>query len=166
MCSLIAQDLGCRTINLSQYTNNPVRSGPWIFSPGMVEVGGTFTACVTNLNTGGQSRCITGTNGPEKEPEYISLTVPGIRGNNNNILPPPPPPQLPGFLRIGINWRQICNDFDRSIIEPCDTLVTRDGYGLTAEGVRVLACFAGGALVLLYPELLRYSYLCGQGGGN
>jgi hypothetical protein len=90
------------------------------------------------------------------QPEYVSLTVPGTRGNNNNILPPPLP-QLPGFLRIGINWRQVCNDFDRSIIEPCDTLVTRDGYGLTAEGVRVLACFAGGALVLRLCKVKKES---------
>jgi hypothetical protein len=131
----------------------------------MVEVGETFRVCITNLNTGGQSRCISGTNGPEKEPEYISLTVPGTRGNNNNVLPPLPP-QLPGFLRIGINWRQVCNDYDTYIIEPCGTLVTPDGYGLTAEGVRVLACFAGGALVLVYPQSAAYSYMCGQGGGN
>lgn len=157
------QNLGCNTINLSQYTSSPIRSGPYTFSPEMVQVGESFRVCVTNLNTGGQSRCISGINGPEKEPEYISIAVPATQ---QQLPPPPPSQQLPGFLRIGINWRQVCNDFDRSIIEPCGTLVTPDGYGLTAEGVRVLACFAGGALVLVYPELLRYSYLCGQGGGN
>jgi hypothetical protein len=52
------------------------------------------------------------------------------------------------------------------ILEPYDTLVTLDGYGLTAEGLRVLACFAGGALVLIYPQLAAYSYMCGQGGGS
>jgi hypothetical protein len=49
------------------------------------------------------------------------------------------------------------------IIEPCRTLVTPDGYSLAAEGVRVLACFAGGALVLIYPQLAAYSYMCGRG---
>jgi hypothetical protein len=72
------EDLGCNTINLSQYPSSPVRSGPYTFSPEIVEVGESFRVCVTNLNIGGQSsRCISGTNGPEKEPEYVSLTVPG-----------------------------------------------------------------------------------------
>jgi hypothetical protein len=155
------ENLGCKTINLSQYPS-PVRSGPYTFSPEMVEVGETFRVCVTNLNTGGQSRCISGTNGPEKEPEYISLTVPGAQ----QPLPPLSPPlQLPGFLR-GHDWRKTCNDYDIYIIEPCDTLVTPDGYALTTEGLRVLACFAGGALVLIYPQLAAYSYMCGQGGGS
>jgi hypothetical protein len=156
------QDLGCKTLSLRQYSS-PIRYGSWTFSPGMVEVGETFRVCVTNLNTGGQSRCISGINGPEKEPEYVSLTVPGTQQQ----LPAPPPPsqQLPGFLR-GPNWRQICNDYDMYIIEPCGTLVTPDGYGLTTEGLRVLACFAGGALVLIYPQLAAYSYMCGQGGGS
>jgi hypothetical protein len=49
------EDLGCKTINLSQYPS-PVRSGPYTFSPEMVEVDETFRVCVTNLlNTGGQS---------------------------------------------------------------------------------------------------------------
>jgi hypothetical protein len=117
------------------------------------------------LNIGLKS-CNTGTNGPEKEPEYISLTVPGTRGNNNVLPPQPPSPQLPGFLRIGPNWRQTCNYYDSLIIEPCETLVTPDGYALTAAGLRVLACFAGGALALVHPELLQYSFLCGQRGGN
>jgi hypothetical protein len=100
------ENLGCKTINLSQYPS-PVRSGPWIFSPEMVEVGETFRVCVTNLNTGGQSRCISGTNGPEKEPEYISLTVPGTQGNNNNVLPQqplpaPPSQQLPVFYVLAL----------------------------------------------------------------
>ena len=47
------QNLGCNTINLSQYPSSPVRSGPWTFSPEMVEVDETFRVCVTNLNTGG-----------------------------------------------------------------------------------------------------------------
>jgi hypothetical protein len=158
------EDLGCKTINLSQYPSHVI-SGPWIFSPEMVEVGETFRVCVTNLNTGGQSRCISGTNGPEKEPEYISITVPGTQQLPAPPLPPPSQ-QLPGFLRIGINWRQVCNDYDIYIIEPCRTLVTPDGYGLTTEGLRVLACFAGGALVLIYPQLAAYSYMCGQGGGS
>ena len=70
-------------------------------------------------------------------PSLLMLLMPGAQ------QPPPPPQQhLPGFLRIGINWRQVFNDFDRYIIEPCDTLVTRDEYGLTVEGVRAsMTCY-------------------------
>ena len=92
----------------------------------------------------------------------------GGGGNYHQPQPPQlqPPSQLDGFLRVGPNWRQICNDYDSLIIESCSTLVTRDGYALTSEGVRVLSCFAGGALALVYPQLLQYSFLCGQRLGN
>lgn len=40
------EDLGCKTINLSQYPSSPVRFGPWTFSPEIVEVGETFKVCV------------------------------------------------------------------------------------------------------------------------
>jgi hypothetical protein len=132
------EDLGCNTINLSQYPSSPVRSGPWTFSPEMVEVGETFRVCVTNLNTGGQSRCISGTNGPEKEPEYISLTVPG---------------QSSGIPKQGgINWGAVCRHqlIDPFIKEPCESLTTSDGYTLTSEGQRVIRCIAAGVLLLLY----------------
>jgi hypothetical protein len=53
----------------------------------MVEVGETFRVYVTNLNTGGQSsRCISGINGPEKEPEYVSLRVSGQSGSGGGII--------------------------------------------------------------------------------
>jgi hypothetical protein len=74
-----------------------------------------------------------------------------------------PPSQLDGFLHVGHNWRNICNDYDSLIIEPCGMLVTRDGYALTSKGMYVLICFAGGALALVYPQLLPYSFLCEQG---
>jgi hypothetical protein len=131
------EDLGCKTINLSQYPS-PVRSGPWTFSPEMVEVGETFRVCVTNLNTGEQSRCISGTNGPEKEPEYVSLTVPG---------------QSSGVPKQGvINWGEVCRHqlIDPFIREPCHTLTTRDGYTLTPEGIRVIRCIAAGLVLLIY----------------
>ena len=79
-------------------------------------------------------------------------------------LPPqlqqPPSQQLPGFLRVGVYWLKVCNDFDRLIREPCGTLVTPDGYALTSRGLYVLACVVGGAIALVHPELLQYSYLC------
>jgi hypothetical protein len=95
----------------------------------------------------------------------------GVGGGGGNYYQPQPPQlqplsQLDSFLRLGPNWRQICNDYDRLIIEPCGMLVTRDGYALTSEGVRVLACFAGGALALVYPQLFQYSFLCGQGSSS
>ena len=38
---------------------------------------------------------------------------------------------------------------DAVITEPCSTLVTSDGYGLTGEGERVLYCVVGGAALYL-----------------
>ena len=37
----------------------------------------------------------------------------------------------------GWNWRQICNDLDFAISEPCSGLVTQDGFALTSEGKAV-----------------------------
>ena len=53
--------------------------------------------------------------------------------------------------RGGIYWLSICNNpiVDAMIIEPCSTLVTPDGYGLTSEGERVLYCVVGGAALYL-----------------
>ena len=86
-------------------------------------------------------------------------------------LPPqlqPPSQQLPGFLRVGIYWWKVCNDYDSFIREPCGTLVTPDGYALTSRGLFVFTCFAGGAIALVYPQLFAYSSLCmlGNNGGG
>ena len=86
-------------------------------------------------------------------------------------LPPqlqPPSQQLPGFLRVGIYWWKVCNDYDSFIREPCGTLVTPDGYALTRRGLFVFTCFAGGAIALVYPQLFAYSSLCmlGNNGGG
>jgi len=75
-------------------------------------------------------------------------------------------PGLGVYHLRGPDWRQICNDYDNLITEPCGTLVTPDGYALTSEGLGVLACVVGGAIALVHPELLQYSFLCAQGGGN
>jgi hypothetical protein len=74
-----------------------------------------------------------------------------------------PSPRSPGGGG-GINWMQICRDFDQYIAEPCGTLVTSDNR-LTLEGVRVLACFVGAPVALLYPELLAARSMC-AGGNN
>src|SRR5215217_2856844 len=145
------EDLGCKTINLSQYPS-PVRSGPYTFSPEMVEVGETFRVCVTNLNTGGQSRCFSGTNGPEKEPEYVSLTVPGQSSGSGGITGiPPNQNQVPNQRNGIINWENLCEQaksiHEHFIREDCDDLA--DGTQLTREGVRVILCFGAGAYLLL-----------------
>jgi hypothetical protein len=147
------EDLGCKTINLSQYPS-PVRSGPYTFSPEMVEVGETFRVCITNLNTGGQSRCISGTNGPEKEPEYVSLTVPGqSSGSGGGItgITPPNQNQIPSQRSGIINWENLCEQakslHEQFIKEDCDDLA--HGTQLTREGIRVILCFGAGAYLLL-----------------
>lgn len=57
-----------------------------------------------------------------------------------------------------LNWRQVCNDLDDLISEPCGDLVTSDGNALTAEGKVVLeriACTSEAAVsVLLTGNLL------------
>ena len=145
------EDLGCKTINLSQYPS-PVRSGPYTFSPEMVEVGETFRVCVTNLNKGGQSsRCISGTNGPEKEPEYVSLTVPGQSSGGGITGIPPNQNQVPSQRSGIINWENLCKQaksiYEHLIQEDCDDLA--HGTQLTPEGVRVILCFCAGAYLLL-----------------
>jgi hypothetical protein len=126
-----------------------------------------YRTCYSNSGAGGAG----GGNQfqPQPQPQPQPPQLPKLQP-----LPPqlqPPSQQLPGFLRVGIYWLKVCNDYDRYIIEPCGRLVTPDGYALTSEGLRVLACFAGGALAFVYPQLYRYSFLCGQGsnggaGGN
>jgi hypothetical protein len=67
------EDLGCDRINLSGY-DSPMQWGPRNFSSGIVEVGESYIACVTNLNTGVE-RCNGG---------HISLTFPGSQDSSNN----------------------------------------------------------------------------------
>jgi hypothetical protein len=105
------------------------------------------------LNTGGQSsRCISGTNGPEKEPEYVSLTVPGQSSSGGITgIPPPNQNQVPNQRSGIINWENLCEQakslHERFIKEDCDDLA--DGTQLTSEGVRVILCLGAGAYLLL-----------------
>ncbi len=106
------------------------------------------------MNTGGQSsRCISGTNGPEKEPEYVSLTVPGQSRSDGGItdIPPSNQNQVPNQRSGIINWENLCEQakslYEHFIKEYCDDLA--DGTQLTPEGVRVILCFGAGAYLLL-----------------
>ena len=143
------EDLGCKTINLSQYPS-PVRSGPYTFSPEMVEVGERFTACVTNLNAG-LKRCITRINGPEKEPEYVTLTLPGQSSGGGITGIPSRQNQVPNQRNGIINWENLCEQaksiYEHFIKEDCDDLA--HGTQLTPEGIRVILCFGAGAYLLL-----------------
>jgi hypothetical protein len=149
------EDLGCDRINLSRH-DSPIQWGPRNFSSGIVKVGESYIACVTNLNTGVE-RCNGGLNGLPEEPEHISLRFPGSQGSNSNNNEAQQSSQ-----RSSINWMQICNYYDKYyyIIEPCGMLVTPDGHGVTIEGLSMLSCFASTALITLYPELLDHSYMC------
>lgn len=133
------ENLGCRSVNLSQY-RSPVKWGPWQFGPGGVAVGESFTVCITNL-ANGQQKCKEGFNSPAKQPEYLSIVVPG---------------QTTGVSSAnskGINYLKLCKAFDLFIAEPCNTLTSADGYQLTKEGNRVAACFAGGAIAIAAGRL-------------
>lgn len=48
------------------------------------------------------------------------------------------------------NWGALCKKIQGFIIEPCNTLTTPDGYTLTQEGKRVVACFVAGGLAIIY----------------
>jgi hypothetical protein len=67
-----------------------------------------------------------------------------------------------------INWGEICRNpiVDAVIVEPYNTLTTPDGYTLTKEGERVLACLVGGGLLLLIDPsgvtLMEAQYLVGK----
>lgn len=55
-----------------------------------------------------------------------------------------------------INWGEICRtpQIDALITEPCEYLITPDGYNLTPEGQRILGCvLAKGTGSILFPEL-------------
>jgi hypothetical protein len=107
------------------------------------------------LNTIGQSsRCNTGTNGPEKEPEYVSLRVPGQSSSSGGAItgiPPPNQNQVPNQRNGIINWENLCEQaksiHEHFIKEDCDDLA--DGTQLTPEGIRVILCFGAGAYLLL-----------------
>jgi hypothetical protein len=76
------------------------------------------------------------------------------------------PPEQP--RRGGIDWWSICNSpiVDAVIGEPCSTLVTPDGYGLTSEGERVLFCIVGGAaLYAIAPAAGEMARRLGPSGG-
>jgi hypothetical protein len=70
----------------------------------------------------------------------------------------------------GINWLEICKSpmVDAVVVEPCETLTTSGGYGLTAQGERVVGCILGaGVLLYAYPtafytaqELAKKAGLC------
>lgn len=49
-----------------------------------------------------------------------------------------------------INWGAVCKSFQGFIKEPCNTLTTPDGFTLTKEGERVVACFVGGGLATIF----------------
>ena len=72
----------------------------------------------------------------------------------------------------GINWEDICRNpvVDAIVSEPCSSLTTSSGYQLTAQGKRVVACIAGGGVLMLadptgqalaYAQSLKSTFGCG-----
>jgi hypothetical protein len=63
---------------------------------------------------------------------------------------------------------KICRAFDLFIVEPCNTLTSHDGYTLTKQGNKVLACFAGGAVGIASGrfDLLSLGLSIGCGGSS
>ncbi|MFY9794770.1 MAG: hypothetical protein WAJ93_03690, partial [Candidatus Nitrosopolaris sp.] len=67
------QDLGCRTYQLDN-EDSPITSR-WQFKSGAVQVGDTFTACVTNLQISA-TKCVAGVNTSHGDREVVSLDFP------------------------------------------------------------------------------------------
>lgn len=88
---------------------------------------------------------------PEKDPEYVSLTVPGQSSSDGIISIPPNQNQLPSQRSGIINWENLCEQakslHEHFIKEECDDLA--HGTQLTPEGVRVILCFSAAAYLLL-----------------
>lgn len=73
----------------------------------------------------------------------------------------------PAPTQAGINWLQLCRNplVDTVIVEPCETLTTPNGYGLTPVGERVVACVLGGG-VLLAADQSRQALAAAQALAN
>jgi hypothetical protein len=71
--SSAVQDLGCKTYQLDNEAS-PITSR-WQFKSGAVQVGDTFTACVTNVQISA-TKCVTGENIPHGGREVVSLDFP------------------------------------------------------------------------------------------
>jgi hypothetical protein len=85
----------------------------------------------------------TGINGPEKEPEYVSLTVPGQSSGCGGITGiAPNQNQVPSQRNGIINWENLCDQtkslHEHFIQEDCDDLA--HGTQFTSERVRVISC--------------------------
>lgn len=120
------QQLGCKTINLSGLAS-PLTSGPWTFGDNVIPVGGQFQAC---LNSGsGPLKCVSGTNGVAKSPEYVSLTVPS--GTTSSVK---------------TDYRAACNLVADALYYPCSEYLTNDG-SLTREGKRAFDCIKNGFIL-------------------
>jgi hypothetical protein len=71
--SSAVQDLGCKTYQLDN-EDSPITSR-WQFKSDAVQVGDTFTACVTNVQISA-TKCVTGENTPHNGREVVSLDFP------------------------------------------------------------------------------------------
>lgn len=73
---------------------------------------------------------------------------------------------------LRINWAEICRSplVDAVVAEPCNKLVSPDGYQLTEEGNRVLVCLVGGGVGKLYglsdAQLKSLSLIARCGANN
>ncbi len=79
-------------------------------------------------------------------------TIGSVVNITNNTTPIGAEPSIPANHQSGINWLQLCRNpiVDMAIAEPCESLTTPDGYSLTPQGMRVVACFLGAGVLLVY----------------
>lgn len=103
-------------------------STKFLFYPGLIPPGSKFKACATRISTQ-QTQCVTGVNGPEKEPEFLYITVPGGRTPSG------------GTGSGEINWENLCVQY-HSLIgvteQRCHVLA--QGTTITSAGTGFLIC--------------------------
>jgi hypothetical protein len=85
---------------------------------------------------------------------YANITIPCPTVQQQVPTQQPPSTQQTPSQHKGVNWGAVCRSLDSFISEPCETLTSSNGYVLTQEGKRVVACFLGGALLLMADKVV------------
>ena len=135
--------------NYLYYNYNPFGQNSFttkfLFYPGLIPTGSQFTACATQSSKQ-VSRCTTGTNGPETEPEFLYITLPGGRTASG------------GSESGSINWENLCVKYHYLIgVTELRCHALAHGTTITSEGNGFLICSLitkAGPAVLGLPDIL------------
>ena len=125
-----------------------INAGIWSFTDWKVNNGDKIKACALNTATSHQSCGYGSADKSRTDTIYIPVSV------STQIPKSIPSNGGQSQVRSGINWLQLCKNpvVDHFVTEPCETLTSPDGYILTQEGKRVVACFLGAGVLLAYDK--------------